>query len=123
MTELLAVVSVLIVIGITLPAAYRQYRTDRTQLIGSLKAGAVYLVYCAAGLALLAVIMGTTPSESKVAAGMAFFLSWVLYGVLWLMRLAPRYREIPVWIDKRNSVIDYTLRAAIGLTLLAALVS
>jgi hypothetical protein len=54
---------------------------------------------------------------------MAFFLCWVLYGVLWLMRLAPRNREVPAWIDKRNSVIDYAFWAAIGLTLLAALVS
>ena len=54
---------------------------------------------------------------------MAFFLCWVLYGVLWLMRLAPGDREVPTWIDKRNSVIDYAFWAAIGLTLLAALVS
>jgi hypothetical protein len=123
MTELLAVTSVLIVMGVMLPAAYRQYRTDRTKFIGSIKAGAVYLVYCFIGIALMLTIMTGPQSESKVTAGMAFFLSWVLYGVLWLMRLAPRYREIPAWIDKRNSVLDYAFWVIIGLTLLAALVS
>jgi hypothetical protein len=85
MTELLAVVSVLIVIGITHghdPFGIESCRRDGVfSLLGALRC------------------------------------------VLWLMRLAPRYREIPVWIDRRNSVIDYTFWAAIGFTLLAALVS
>ena len=66
------------------------------------------------GIALIIVIMLGPQSESKASAG---------NGVLWLMRLAPRNREVLTWIDKRNCVIDYGFWAAIGLTLLAALVS
>ena len=109
--------------AVAISSAFRQFQTDRKKFIESLKAAAVYLVCCLIGIALMIVIMVGPQSESKASAGMAFFLCWVLYGVLWLMRLAPRNREAPAWIDKRNSVIDYAFWAAIGLTLLAALVS
>jgi hypothetical protein len=122
MTDLLALISVLIVMGIVLPAACRQYLADRAKFIGSLKAGAIYLAYCLIGIAFMPVITSSAHSESKVVAGMAFLLSWVVYGVLWLARLAPRYREVPAWIDKRNNVIDYGFWVVIGSTLLAALV-
>jgi hypothetical protein len=123
MIEFLAVVSILVVTAVLVSAAYRQFQTDRKKFIESIKAAAVYLVYCFIGIGLVIVIMLGPQSESKASAGMAFFLCWVLYGVLWLMRLAPGDREVPTWIDKRNSVIDYAFSAAIGLTLLAALVS
>jgi hypothetical protein len=41
--------------------------------------------------------------------------------LLWLTQLVPRYRELPAWIDKRNSVLDYVLWAAIGLSLAVCL--
>ena len=61
------------------------------------------------------------PSESKISWAMTFFLSWILYGLLWLIRLVPRYRELPAWVDKRNSVLDCALWAAIGVSFAVSL--
>ncbi len=28
-------------------------------------------------------------------------LGWIAYGTVWLIRLVPRYRELPDWVAKR----------------------
>ncbi len=121
MTELVTLISVLIVLGMTLPAAYRQYQTDREGFFKTLKVAGLYLIYCFVGIGLLLLMLSGPPSELKISWGMTFFLSWLLYGVLWLIRLVPRYRELPAWIDKRNSALDYLLWAAIGVSLAVSL--
>lgn len=46
-------------------------------------------------------------------------LTWIAYGMVWLIRKVPRYREVPAWIDKRW--LDYLFALALSGLLAAVL--
>jgi amino acid transporter len=95
MIEFLAVVSILIVMAVLVPAAYRQFQTDRKKFIESIKAAAVYLVYCFIGIALVIVIMLGPQSESKVSAAWRSFsagFSMACFGLCGLRLAIARFR-------------------------------
>lgn len=50
-------------------------------------------------------------------------VAWIFYGALWLTRLVPRYRDLPRWIDRRWSWLDYAFIAIILLCFVALALS
>jgi hypothetical protein len=84
-------------------------------VIKTLKLAGVYLIYVIAGIAFVLLRVYFNPHTNGLAV-MVFLLAWILYGVLWLTRTVPRYREIPGWIDKRFTVLDGVLVAIIAVS-------
>ena len=106
-SESLTLLSVLIAMAMILPAAREQLRTDPAGFNKTLKLAGLYLLSVFIAIAItLWLISGPRPGVN-VIFGMAFLLAWIFYGVLWLTRPVPRYRPLPVWIDKRLSALDY----------------
>ena len=53
---------------------------------------------------------------------LVFLLTWVAYGVVWLLRWGPRLAPLPAWLARPGSWIDWLhtgLLAATGLGVLA----
>jgi hypothetical protein len=71
-------------------------RITRRFLYKSLIAFAVYAVHVAAGFLVLWVLLPQRP-DTAFGATMAF-LGWVGFGMLGLIRFAPRLREPPRWL-------------------------
>jgi predicted acylesterase/phospholipase RssA len=68
-------------------------------VIKTLKLAGVYLLYVIAGIAFVLLRVYFNPHTNGLAV-MVFLLAWILFGVLWLTRTVPRYREIPGWIGR-----------------------
>jgi hypothetical protein len=117
------IVLFLAVVVATIPALRRQWRNDRAGFIQSVKAFAAFLLYCAIGIAiLLALVPEPQPPGARrevlIFALIAFLLGWIFLGALWLARLAPRYQDVPAWVDHRFGPVDLALIATIAVSLL-----
>ena len=105
----------------SIPAVVRQYRTDRQGFWKTLRLFAVYFLYIFAGLGILLLLLRGEQPMSNAVASTVFTVAWILYGSLWLTRGVPRYRELPAWIDRYPSLIDYIFWALIASGFVAAL--
>lgn len=114
--ESLTLMSVILAMAMVLPAAREQLRTDRAGVMKTLKLAGLYLIYVIAGIAFVLLRVAYDPHTNGLVV-MVFLLAWILYGVLWLTRTVPRYREIPGWIDKRFTLLDWVLLAVIAVSL------
>lgn len=104
--SLATLIVVMIVLVRTIPAVRKQWREDRPGFIKTLKIAGLYIVYCFAGLGLGFLVLPEPGSGNDAAAAIftLFIVGWIFYGGLWLMRLVPRYKTIPAWIDKPGAL-------------------
>ncbi|HEY8062556.1 MAG TPA: hypothetical protein VID74_07155 [Gemmatimonadales bacterium] len=114
-SESAIVMAIILTSAMMLPTLREQLRTDRAGVIKTLKLAGVYRIYVIAGIAFVLLRVYYNPHTNGLAV-MVFLLAWILYGVLWLTRTVPRYREIPGWIDKRFTVLDGVLVAIIAVS-------
>ncbi len=122
MGSLLTLALVLVVLVKALPAARKQWQEDRAGAIRTAKIAGLFIVYWAAGL-----FLGTSlipahggPESTIIALLLIFVFGWVLYGALWLLRLVPRYRELPEWL-LRPGVADAVIVAPVAVSVVALL--
>jgi hypothetical protein len=92
-----------------LPAVMQQWRTDRPGFIKTLWLMGVYAVYVALGICLF-LLIAPPPGEAEPKALLLTIVvvGWILYGVLTLMRVVPRYREPRRWL-MRFGIADVVL--------------
>ena len=114
-SESAIVMAIILTSAMMLPALCQQLRTDPAGVIKTLKLAGVYLLYVIAGIAFVLLRVYFNPHTNGLAV-MVFLLAWILFGVLWLTRTVPRYREIPGWIDKRFTALDGVLVAIIAVS-------
>ncbi len=112
-SESTTLIAVILTTAMVLPAMREQIRTDPAGVRKTLKLAGAYLLFCGVGLAFVLWRINADPHTNGLAV-LVFLVAWIFFGVLWLTRLVPRYRELPAWFDRRFSVIDWILLAAIA---------
>ena len=120
--EYATLIAVLLAMGFAL----RQMRTDpritKEFRKKSYIAAGLYLLFTAGGMGIAAAILALGGGKHGVLFLIGFFLDWILIGVVWLIRTAPRLREPPAWLMRRWSALDWILIAvAVGCLIGAAL--
>lgn len=75
-----------------------------------------YLLSILLGAGITRVMVGFNRSGWADLLMVAFFIVWVLYGAVWLLRFLPTTRAQAVWLTRSRGWID-----GLGLLLLAAL--
>lgn len=75
-----------------------------------------YLLSILLGAGITRVMVGFNRSGWADLLMVAFFIVWVLYGAVWLLRFLPTTRPQAVWLTRSRGWID-----GLGLLLLAAL--
>ncbi len=116
LSEIVSLVSSVVAVAMAIPAARDQYCKDPKGFWTSLKLMGLYALYVLMGLGILLLSLSGPQPPAKAGAAAIFMLTWAVYGVLWLVRLAPRYRALPAWIDKWWSPVDYVFAALIALS-------
>ncbi len=107
--EIISLISILLGFVAAVQDAANAWRQDRGAVLKTLPLMAVYLVYGAAGIYIaIRLLDGPQPSD-RAAALTAFLLSWILFGVVWLMRIVPRTGPLPSWIGERFGTADVVL--------------
>ena len=84
----------------------------------SLLWGVIYLLHIALGVLLCLLLW----RQGAALLLLVFLLTWVAYGVVWLLRWGPRLAPLPAWLARPGSWIDWLhtgLLAATGLGVLA----
>lgn len=102
MGPLFAILTAVVSFALSIPPAVEKYRRDRKGFWQTLKWMGVYALYVAVGLGILLLTVSGPQPPAKAALATFFFLAWIAYGMLWLIRKVPRYRELPLWIDHRS---------------------
>jgi hypothetical protein len=106
-------IAVLIVMGIAL----RQIRTDpritKAFRRKSYVAIAEYLLFCALGFGIFLALFPIAGGEHAGMFVFVFFLIWIAFAVIWLIRIAPRLKEPPAWLMRRWSTLDWSIVAAL----------
>ena len=107
-----------------LPAVIEQYRRDRAGFWKTARLFGVYLVFIFANIGvMLWLVSGEKPSAARAIAAGVFGIMAIFYAGFWLMRIVPRYRELPAWVDRYPSGIDYTFWGTLIVTLAIALLT
>lgn len=101
MGPLFAILTAALSFALSIPPAVEQYRRDRKGFWQTLKWMGVYALYIAVGIGVLMLSAEGPQPPAKAAFATLFMLTWIAYGMVWLIRKVPRYRELPAWIDKR----------------------
>jgi hypothetical protein len=113
---------VIAVIAAQWPALRRQWLEDRAGAIKTVRLLLYYFVYLGVGLFVLFGAIGQGgASEAEALAATAFILGWVLLGASWLVKVVPRYREVPAWILKPFGILDAISLAVIAASLVVLL--
>lgn len=121
MTEWGTLLVVLLVLAGTLPLAVRQWREDRAGAVRTVAVLAAYIAYVIAGVAILVSVLPLGDDRLTFPVT-ALVLLWIAYGVLWLIRLVPKYRQVPAWMNAGFGKADVALIAAM-LALLGVIAS
>jgi len=102
MGPLFAILTAVVSFVLSIPPAVEQYRRDRKGFWQTVKWMGVYALYVAIGLAIL--VLSADGPQPPLKAGLAtlFMLTWIAYGMVWLIRKVPRYRTLPAWIDTQS---------------------
>lgn len=119
MGPLFAILTAALSFAMSIPPAVEQYRRDRKGFWQTLRWMGVYALYVAVGIAILTQSADGPQPPAKAALATLFMLTWIAYGMVWLIRKVPRYREVPAWIDKRW--LDYLFALALSGLLAAVL--
>lgn len=101
MGPLFAILTAIVSFALSIPPAVEQYRRDRNGFWQTLKWMGIYALYVAVGLGILLLSADGPQPPTKAALAALFMLGWIAYGMVWLIRLVPRYRELPGWVGKR----------------------
>ena len=64
------------------------------------------MLYAVTGIAGAAYLVDGPSATGKAVALTAALISWILYGVLWLVRLLPRAAPLPSWVGARFGWLD-----------------
>jgi hypothetical protein len=120
--EGLGLILALSVLAGSMPAVIDQYRRDRAGFWKTLRLFGVYLVFLFANIGVvLWLLSGPPPSPARAIAAGLFGIAAIFYAGFWLARIVPRYRELPAWVDRYPSSIDYTFWAILAGALVVAL--
>ena len=105
---------ILILVGFYSAAqdAAQAWRQDRAAVLKTLPLMAVYFVYGATGIYMTVRLLDGPQPSDRAAALTAFLLAWILFGVVWLMRIVPRTGPLPAWIGERFGFADVVLLLA-----------
>ncbi len=112
MGPLFATLTAALSFALSIPPAVEQYRRDRKGFWQTLRWMGVYALYVAVGIAILMLPVDGPQPPAKAALATLFMLTWIAYGMVWLIRKVPRYRELPAWVDKRS--LDYLFVLALS---------
>jgi hypothetical protein len=119
MTTWMQLTLVMFVLGAQLPALRRQWLEDREGAIKTFRLLIYYLIYVGVGIAIL---VGTAPegrgTDTQVLAGVGFILGWILLGGSWLIKVVPRYRQVPAWLLKPVGIPDVIGLAMVAVSLI-----
>jgi len=120
--EWLGLILVLSILAGSMPAVIDQYHRDRAGFWKSLRRFGVYLVVVFASIGvMLWLLSGRSPSLPRAFAVGLFGIGAIFYAGFWLSRIVPRYRELPAWVDRYPSGIDYAFWAVLVGALVVAL--
>lgn len=107
-----------------LPAVIDQYRRDRAGFWKTARLFGVYLVFLFANIGvMLWLLSGEKPSAARAIAAGVFGIMAIFYAGFWLARIVPRYREVPAWVDRYPSGIDYSFWGILIVALAIALLT
>ena len=108
---------------IVLALAIQQIRSDsritRSFAVHSIIAAVGYLSFAVLGVLVLFAARPEWPSDGSALFAIIFWLCWLAYGTVWLIRLAPRLREPPHWLLRPFGIIDWILIVVGAATFLA----
>ena len=120
--EWVGLILVLYIVARWFPACREQYRRDRAGFWKTLRLFGMYLVFVFANIGvMLWLLSGTSPSLPCAFAAGLFGVAAIFYAGFWLTRIVPRCRELPAWVDRYPSGVDYVfwaiLAGALGVAL------
>ena len=110
--------TVLIVLATQVPLLWRQWQGDRAAVLKSLRLAGYYLVYCLAGIGLMFAML-QKPGAAVPALG--FMLGWILFGMSWLIKLAPKGRQVGAWLLRPFGILDGVAVAMMAISLIVFL--
>ena len=104
------------------PACREQYRQDPAGFWKTVRLFGVYLVVLSANIGVMVwLLSGHKPGAARALAAGVYGIAAIFYAGFWLVRIVPRYRELPAWVDRYPSGIDYTFWAVLAGALVVAL--
>ena len=122
--EWLGLILVLCIVARWYPACREQYRQDPAGFWKTVRLFAAYLVVLFATIGVMVwLLSGPSPSLPRAFAAGLFGIAAIFYAGFWLMRIVPRYRELPAWVDRYPSGVDYAFWAILAGALIVALVT
>lgn len=66
----------------------------------------LYLLFILLGAGLTRIMVGFNNSNFADVAMVGFFILWVLYGAVWLLRFLPSTRPKPAWLTRSRVWLD-----------------
>ena len=111
--------STLAALGTMLPHANAREEKQPTRIVPVLFLVGLYAVWCMAGATIMVCLLlsGPNPYRANVAPAIVLLILWIVFGSIWLRRLAPS-GESPAerarWLEPRLGPIDLALIAAIA---------
>ncbi|MFT3732562.1 MAG: hypothetical protein QM780_14280 [Hyphomicrobium sp.] len=114
--EVIGILVSIISVAAGLPEVYRQYQKDPRGFWKTIRLMGAYCLYGSVGIALLLLSLDGPQPPDKAGAATAFMILWIIYGALWLVRLAPRQTPLPGWVARRFSLLDYAIAGVIFLS-------
>jgi hypothetical protein len=122
--EWLGLILVLGVLLGSIPAVIDQFRRDRAGFWKTLRLFGAYLVLVLANIGVMLWLLSRPlPGPARAFAAGLFGIAAIFYAGFWLTRIVPRYRELPAWVDRYPSGVDYAFWAILASALVVALVT
>jgi hypothetical protein len=115
-SEILGLLLSVVSFAMSVPAVYAQYRKDPRGFWKTLQLMGVYAAYTAVGLGVLLLSLSGPQPPATAAIATIFMLTWIGYGAIWLVRLAPHSEMLPAWVVRWWSPLDYMFAAVILLS-------
>jgi hypothetical protein len=75
---------------------------------------ALYLLSILLGAGVTRIMVGFSRGGSANLLMVAFFIVWVLYGAVWLIRFLPNTRSQPAWLLRSRGWLDAAALAALA---------
>ena len=98
----------------------RGLATDRTRFLANVRGSFGYLLFVCLGIAVVVAVAGGSQSMGVIFAMVVFFLAWIGFGLIWLIRLLPREGPPPAMIGSKFNWLDVVLAAVCGVALVYA---
>ena len=122
--EWLGLILVLYIVARWYPACREQYRQDPAGFWKTVRLFAAYLIVLFATIGVMVWLLSGPPRglARAFAAGL-FGVAAIFYAGFWLTRIVPRYRDLPAWVDRYPSGVDYAFWAILAGALIVVLVT